>query len=524
MMSGACLNLIGQAPRESLMKTIIKLPILIIITLSLLLAMLGYAVLPGLQTAYAEVAGIILAIYPSWTYTGNGQGTRMGSAVSAAGDVNGDGLDDVLVGAEKYEITQYREGAAFVFYNTGSGLLNFPNWSMGGGQQGAAFGSSVSGLGDVNQDGFDDIVVGAGDYNLVDGGSVLKSQVGAAFVYYGSTNFAAKTTADWSFIGDQVDARLGSAVSGLGDLNKDGYADLIVGAPYYDEGAFSNNGKVYLFSGSADGLQTEAGWTASGDINAALFGYSASSAGDVNGDGWVDVIVGAPRPGIPTNPQIGYAHVFYNSPTGLAATPSWLMTNEEAGAWFGASVAGVGDVNKDGFDDVLIGAPFTKVKIDGLDQPAGCAYLYLGSSSGLMASPAWVFCGKTVGGKFAASVAAAGDINHDGFADFLVGEPFFSISNEKQGAVYLFFGSLGGVRTDYYERTLGNKSDTEFGTSVSTAGLINADNRMDVIVGAPNYKASGIRPGRVMTYFAGLQGIPDEEALMIFIPLLMDGN
>ena len=506
------------------MKSKLKLPILILLTLSLLLTAAGSGVLSGLQTVFAETAGVILATYPSWTYTGNGQGTRMGSAVSAAGDVNGDGLDDVLVGAEKYEITQYREGAAFVFYNTGSGLLNFPDWSMGGGQQGAMFGCTVSQLGDVNADGFDDIAVGACDYNLMEGSTVTKSKVGAAFVYYGSQSFAAKTIADWSMIGDQVDARLGSTVAGVGDLNKDGYTDLMVGAPYYDEGAYSNNGKVNLFSGSADGLQTEAGWTASVDVNAALFGYSASSAGDVNGDGWVDVIVGAPRPGIPTNPQIGYVHVFHNSPAGLAATPSWSKSNEEAGAWFGAVVAGVGDVNRDGFDDVLIGSPYTKETIDGLEQPAGCTYLYLGSASGLLNSPAWVSCGKTVGGKYGHSVAAAGDINQDGYDDFLVGEPFFSLSNEKQGAVYLFFGSLGGVRTDYYERTLGNKSDTEFGTSVGSAGNINADDRLDVIVGAPNYKASGIRPGRVMTYFAGIQGIPDEEALMIYLPLLSDGN
>ncbi|MBE0686418.1 MAG: FG-GAP repeat protein [Anaerolineaceae bacterium] len=506
------------------MKTKVKLPILITLTFSLLLAAVGSGILPGIQTVVAETSGVILLSYPTWTYTGNSQGTRMGSAVSSAGDVNGDGLDDVLVGAEKFEITEYREGASFIFYNTGSGLLNFPNWSMGGGQQGAMFGNALSGLGRVNNDRFDDIAVGASDYNLMDGDTVIKSKVGAVYAYYGEGTFSSKTSADWSFIGDQIDARLGSSVNGLGDLNKDGYADLIVGAPYYDENELSNNGKAYIFFGSEDGLGTDPGWTAIGNNNAALFGSSAASAGDVNGDGWNDVIIGAPRPGIISNPQIGYVYVFYNSASGLSLTPSWSETNGFEGAWFGATVAGLGDVNRDGYDDVLVGAPFTKVTIDGLEQPAGCIYLYLGSPSGLKASPAWIRCGTTIGGKFGHSVAAAGDINQDSCDDFLVGEPFFSLSNEKQGAVYLFFGSLGGVRTDYYERTLGNKSDTEFGTSVSTAGFINVDDRMDVIVGAPNYKASGIRPGRVMTYFAGIQGIPDEEALIIYLPLLSDGN
>jgi hypothetical protein len=101
--------------------------------------------------------------------------------------------------------------------------------------------------------------------------------------------------------------------------------------------------------------------------------------------------------------------------------------------------------------------------------------------------------------------------------------PFYSVSNEKQGAIYLFFGSSGsiGVKGDYFESTYGNKADTEFGTSVSSAGDVNNDGLLDVIVGAPNYKASGFRVGRAMTYYAGIPGIPDVEIFSIFLPNIL---
>jgi len=198
------------------------------------------------------------------------------------------------------------------------------------------------------------------------------------------------------------------------------------------------------------------------------------------------------------------------------------VSDEKGGSSFGASVAGVGDVNNDGYDDVLVGAPNKKVLIDGLIQSAGCVFLYLGSSSGLGTTPSWENCSNQPGSMFGASVAAAGDMNGDGYADFLVGVPFYSVNNEKQGAVYLFFGSSGsiGVKSDYFESTFGNKADTEFGSSVSSAGDVNNDGLLDVIVGAPNYKASGIRVGRVMTYYAGIAGIPDEDFFQVFIPIV----
>jgi len=333
-----------------------------------------------------------------------------------------------------------------------------------------------------------------------------------------------KTTHDWSFLGDQVDGRLGSSVNGAGDLNQDGYADVILGEPGFDGDDQTNIGKAYVFFGSEGELSTNPSWTATGTLNAELFAHSVANAGDVNGDGWEDIIIGAPRPGISTMPQIGHAYVYYNSESGLATSPSWTASNEQAGAWFGDTVTGIGDINQDGYDDVLIGAPSTKTLIDELPVSVGCTYLYLGSNGGLATSPVWSYCADQEGGKFGASLSAAGDMNKDGFPDFLVGMPFYSESNEHQGAVYLFFGGYSGVKSDYFETTYGNKSDTEFGTSVSNAGDVNQDGYLDIIVGAPTYKTSSERSGRAMIYYAGIPGIPDFEVFPVFLPLVSKGN
>jgi hypothetical protein len=501
------------------MKIKTKIPILSLITISLLVVSMAVA-LPHWSIVNAETT-TILSTYPSWFFNGKDSGENMGSTVSGVGDVNGDGKADVLVGAQKHTLTLYREGAAFLFYSSGGGLSSFPDWKMGSGQQGAMFGCATDYLGDVNADGYDDIVIGACEYNLLDGSTVTKSKVGAAYVYYGGQNFTAKTSADWSLLGDQADAKLGSAVSGYINEHQSAvvkYADLLVGTPFYNNEEKTNNGRVSLYLGSASGLATEFVWEVFGENSAALFGSAVDNAGDVNGDGYDDVIIGAPRPA-----NIGYAYVYHNSDSGLSSSFSWRGSDEKGGSSFGATVAGAGDVNNDGYDDVLVGAPNKKVLIDGTFQSAGCVFLYLGSSSGLVTTPSWEKCSNQPGSMFGASVAAAGDMNGDGYADFLVGVPFYSVSNEKQGAIYLFFGSSGsiGVKGDYFESTYGNKADTEFGTSVSSAGDVNNDGLLDVIVGAPNYKASGFRVGRAMTYYAGIPGIPDVEIFSIFLPNIL---
>jgi hypothetical protein len=326
-----------------------------------------------------------------------------------------------------------------------------------------------------------------------------------------------------------VEAYLGSALSSAGDINNDGYSDLLVGAPTYDtldefgDPILTNNGKVFLFFGSPDGLSDVPDWTAEGIYNAEKFGSAVTNA-DVDGDGDPDVIIGAPRP---TNK--GSVYVYQNNAGVLSTTPT-ILPHSQSESQFGETLTGVGDVNKDGSEDVLIGAPDFKVLVDLRVISVGCVYLYTGSLTGLSNSPDKQICGQIPNGKFGASLAKVGDMDKDGFDDFLVGSPDFSetiiaLGEEQQGAVFLFFGAADPihVRSDV-DSVFGGKADTDFGIAISSIGDVNGDNQLDIIIGAPDFKVGGIRPGRVMAYYAGIPGIPDAEIFPVYLPLVTTGN
>lgn len=507
--------------------------------LSLLLVSGTAGLLPGLQVVNAEIE-TILSAYPNWYfpvseyYSLFQSGTDFGSAVSGAGNVFVDGpsdtFDEIVVGAQKYRENGEPYGAFFIFQGSAGGLSKGPVLTVVSEQQGSDFGCQVAKLGDVNADGYDDIAVGACTYNNE---AVTGKDEGAAYVYYGPLNRT--ELVKWQFIGDKANARLGSALAG-GDINGDGIGDLIIGAKNYSEG-FTSNGKVFVFYGAASegsdigGFAATPDWTAIGEIAGAQFGAAVGVAGLVNNDAFPDVIIGAPYAKNDQNEQAGCVYLFQGNPiTGsLEAIPAWeqcgdiedgLPDEEIIRPQFGASVAGVGDVNGDGRDDVLVGSP--TAKNEELDIVTGCVYLYLGSDTGLETTPAWHHCGEQASGKFGASIAAAGDMNVDHKADFLVGMPNYSVNNEKMGAVYLFFGasSPNFVQSEF-EIVFGNKAETEFGVSVNSAGDVNDDSRLDVIVGAPNFKVNNLRYGRGMVYYAGIAGIPDpEDGYSIFLPLV----
>src|SRR5262245_10237003 len=164
----------------------------------------------------------------------------------------------------------------------------------------------------------------------------------------------AASTADWIAQANLGFAGFGVSVATAGDVNGDGYADVIVGASAYQNGQ-TGEGRAFVYQGSAAGLATEPAWTAEGEQQGANFGISVGTAGDVNGDGYDDVIVGA---NFYDNGQTdeGRAYVYLGSASGLAATPSWIAESDQADASFGTSAHTAGDVNGDGYDDVIVGA------------------------------------------------------------------------------------------------------------------------------------------------------------------------
>ncbi|UCG29914.1 MAG: FG-GAP repeat protein, partial [candidate division WOR-3 bacterium] len=276
-----------------------------------------------------------LSSTPDWI-TGSGQaGAAFGNSVSAAGDVNGDGYSDVIVGADWYDNGEPDEGRAFVYHGSSTGLSLTPNWTAESDQEEAEFGHAVSSAGDVNGDGYSDVVVSALNY---DNGQIDE---GGAFVYHGSAT-GLSLTPDWSAESDQEEAQYGTSVSVAGDVNGDGYSDVIVGAYRYDNGQ-TDEGRAFVYHGSGAGLSVIPDWTAESNQVSARFGYAVSGAGDVNGDGYSDVIVGALAY---DNGQYdeGRAYVYHGSAAGLSETADWFAESDQASAWFGNSVSVAGDV------------------------------------------------------------------------------------------------------------------------------------------------------------------------------------
>ncbi len=438
-----------------------------------------------------------LSTVAAWTAESNQENARFGASVSTAGDVNGDGYSDVIVGAHGYSSTLSNEGRAYVYTGTASGLSTVAAWTAEGNQENARFGKSVGTAGDVDGNGYDDIIVGA---HLYDTSSY--SDTGKAYVYTGTAS-GLSTVAAWTTEGNQAYIRLGSSVSTAGDVNGDGYSDVIVGARLYDTSSYTDVGRAYVYTGTASGLSTVAAWTAESDQNTAWFGLPVSTAGDVNGDGYSDVIVGAHGyDGSQTNE--GRTHVYYGSAAGLNSTAGWTIESDQDGAYFGYSVGTAGDVNGDGYSDIIVGAYL----YDNSQTDEGRAYVYHGSPSGLVTTSDWTAEGNQNEANFGLSVSTAGDVDNDGYSDVIVGAPLYDITGKADaGRAYVYTGTASGLSTVAAWTADSDLAGAKFGQSVSTAGDVNGDGYADVIVGAHTYGNGETSEGRAYVYTGTASGL-----------------
>jgi subtilisin family serine protease len=394
------------------------------------------------------------------SFIGEMQFDYSGYSVAAAGDVNGDGYDDMLIGAYGNDADGSNAGKTYLIFGKATGWamdtpLSQSDASFIGETQSSYSGYSVAPAGDVNGDGFDDILIGA--YANNEGGDFS----GQTYLIFGKaagwTNNMSLSMADASFIGENSNDFPEFSVAPAGDVNGDGFDDILIGA-YGNNTSGISAGKTYLILGKASGWSVDtplnqADASFIGEAQYDYSGYSVSKAGDVNGDGFDDILIGAYG-----NDGNGYfsgqSYLIFGKDTGWANNMPLSMADasfigEQDYDYSGSSVSSAGDVNGDGFDDILIGAKYNSLS----SVRSGQTYIIYGKSTGLVMdtplSEADVsFVGEASEDSSGWSVASAGDVNGDCLDDIIIGAPYNGKGGSKAGKSYMIFGGLGVTWSD----------------------------------------------------------------------------
>lgn len=398
---------------------------------------------------------------------GETAGEAAGTTVAGAGDVDGDGLDDVFVGAPDADTRDENSGQAYIVLGAATGTLDLgtadaaPAWAY----DDIHLTTAVAPVGDWDADGYDDLFFGtsfpSGLVYAWQGGATLTDTIVGAF-------------------GDDEDSSCycGSALGAGGDVTGDGSPDLVVGCwGWTDAGA--DSGRVAVVTSAKFAFGTKGveladidAATRTGIAAGAWVGKAVAIAGDTDGDGVDDLVIGAPG-----------AVTVYVEFGPISGTSGVSGTDESdvgaAGSEYGTAVAAAGDVGADGYGDIVVGSP----GIDG-------GVVWAGGTLGAMNHGSFVFSG---GERAGASVATAGDLDSEGSSDLLIGAPGYQAGGTAYGASYVLYGPVSGaIDLDLDAVVLrGGAAGDLAGTSVAAAGDVDGDASRDVLIGAPGHDDAG---------------------------------
>ena len=462
---------------------------------------------------------------------GEASGDYAGYSVAMVGDLNGDGFDDLAVGAPLSDALQPDGGKVYVvfgdLYDLESGSLSETMASFVGEGRGDQAGQTVAGAGDINGDGLDDLLIGA-PYNDQGG-----PDAGRVYVVLGRTSGwypeMRLTYADFSFYGEPGEflGEIGT-VAGGGDINGDGFDDIVLGSPYNGD-SFAGAGKVSIVTGKASGWDkktrlSETAFQLLGSAPQDWTGFSVAVVPDVNDDGMDDVLIGAPHEGS-SGDYAGRVYLFLGRPSLPAVSVdvsgmsnvSWLGV--AAGEEVGVNVAGAGDVDGDGHEDFVFGGWGAAtgrgsgrfyVADGGINYPEdpaeAVAYSLLEAMASIYGSVDYI--GRPGLGL--------GDVDGDGYGDLLLGDsllvlaPATGVAQENAGAAFYFSGRntagwslvVSSSQADYIFH--GTSANDYAGFAVAGRGDMNDDGYMDLAIGAFG-AAVGAREnaGRVYLYYGG---------------------